>query len=200
MYCQHVRAFLGITLWFLLTFPTLLVANDSIPFKLPAPQDLSRIRSAMLVTSKGKIYFKLYPKDAPWHVANFKYLADKGFYRGKRFHLFHENYIIQGGAPTKNPNSGPGYTLPPEFNDRTHLTGTLGMARKIDLLNKSRRSNGSQFHILLDDSPHLNGTLTVFGRVVKGMDVVRKLRKGDTIKDLKVYVKANTLKPTIPSP
>src|SRR5579862_8513763 len=111
------------------------VRAEEPPFTLPKRADLSRIRSAELITSKGSVYFELYPENAPWHVANFKFLADKGFYRGLSFHLYHEGYIIQGGAPGGNPNGGPGYTLPAEFNQNRHEAGTLGMARRPDSVN-----------------------------------------------------------------
>ena len=162
---------------------------EEAPFTLPKRAELSRIRSAEMTTSKGTIYFELYPEDAPWHVANFKFLADKGFYRGLTFHLYLEGYIIQGGAPGGNPNGGPGYTLPAEFNQYRHEAGTLGMARRPDSVNPERRSNGSQFHILLGDAPQMNKSYTIFGKVIKGMDVVYKLRPGDRIIDLKVFVK-----------
>lgn len=159
------------------------------PFRLPEATEVNKIRSAILTTNKGDIYIELFPEDAPWHVANFKYLADKGYYRGLKFHIHYQNYIIQGGAPKGKPNGGPGYTLPAEFNDHEHNTGALGMARAPDDLNPQRRSNGGQFHLLLGDTPRMNGAFTVFGHVRKGMEVLKALRKGDVIKELKVFVK-----------
>lgn len=169
--------------------PASALAKDP-PFKLPQPQELGRIKSAIIYTNRGNLYFDLFPELAPWHVANFKYLADKGFYHNLRFHLFIPNYIIQGGAsdPSK-PDSGPGYSLPAEFSDEKHVPGTLGMARKIDFLNPERRSHGSQFHILLTDAPPMNGRYTIFGRLVSGMKVLESLRKGDIIQDIKVFVR-----------
>jgi len=160
------------------------------PFLRPPPAELNKIRSAIIYTAKGDIVVELYPEDAPWHVANFKYLADKGFYRGSTFHLHYPGYILQGGGPPANPTGGPGWTLPPEFNQRNHLEGTLGMARAPDDLNPERSSNGSQFHLLLRPAPHMDGSYTVFGQVVKGLDVVEQLRRGDRIKDVKVFVRA----------
>lgn len=160
------------------------------PFELPPPKDLNRIQSAILDTSKGRIYLKLFPKDAPWHVANFKYLADKGFYRGKKFHLHRPNQIIQGGSPSSDPNGGPGYTLPPEFNAHLHIRGTLGMSRKADAFNPARRSNGSQFHILLSPNTNMDGAFTVFGKVVRGIAIVDQLREGDIIENLQVFVQS----------
>lgn len=179
-----------ITLWGGILFPTAALSQQGIPFTLPPKSELSKIRSAVLTTEKGQIVFELYPEIAPWHVANFKYLADQNFYNGTRFHIFRPGKIIQGGSPrTDDPDAGPGYSLPPEFSNLRHSRGTLGMARKPDILNRERNSHGSQFHILLTDASKMDGSFTVFGKIVKGMDVADSLRKGDIIKDLVVYVR-----------
>lgn len=171
-------------------------AQSKIPFSLPARSELAKLRSAILYTNKGKVYFRLYPDKAPWHVANFKYLADKGFYKNLPFHIFKPDFLIQGGAPGHRPNSGPGYTLPAEFNDLTHTFGTLSMVRRPDDLdmNHTRRSHGSQFFVLVRHASTMDGKFTAFGRVIKGMDVVKKLRKGDLIKDVQVFVKEGGLR------
>ena len=158
------------------------------PFKLPALSDVRKIRHAVITTNRGPIYIDLYPDSAPWHVANFKYLADKGFYRGLKFHLVYDEYIVQGGDPTGTGSGGPGYSLPPEFNQQKHVAGTLGMARISGSNNPERRSNGSQFHILMREAPKMDSGYTIFGRVVNGMKTVRRLRLGDTIEDVVVYV------------
>ena len=163
-------------------------ADSRIPFTLPDPKNIARIRSAELITDKGSIYFELYPESAPWHVANFKYLADTGYYKGKIFHLYKKDYIIQAGASSSSPNSGPHYTLPPEFNTYSHQFGTLGMARKMDLVNSQRRSHSSQFHILLNDAKHMDGSFTIFGHLISGKETLSSLKKGDRILDLKVYL------------
>lgn len=159
------------------------------PFSLPSEKALGRISSAIIATEKGNLFFELYPREAPWHVANFKHLADRGFYQGTQFHIYFPDYIIQGGSPKGNPRATIGYSLPAEFSEIQHRYGTLGMARKADDLNPQRRSDGSQFHILLRDVPELDGSLTVFGKLIRGFDVLEKLRKGDRIQDVKVYVK-----------
>jgi cyclophilin family peptidyl-prolyl cis-trans isomerase len=168
------------------------------------PQDIaglptnngSRIRSAIIETSKGSMYFELFPEEAPWHVANFKYLADKRFYNGLAFHLFQPGYLIQGGDPKGNGFGTPGYSLPPEFSSRNHRFGTLGMARvpdgynaKHQLLNPQRRSSGCQFHILLSEAPHMDGRYTIFGKLVGGRDTLERLSKGDSIKTVKVFIR-----------
>lgn len=160
------------------------------PFMLPPRSELAKIRSAVVTTSRGEFLIELYPDVAPWHVANFKYLADKGFYRDLRFHLFQEGYIIQGGDPTGTGDGGPGYNLRPEFSSLHHVAGTLGMSRRSDDINPERLSNGSQFHILLGDAPHMDKKYTIFGKVIDGIKVVEKLQKDDLIKDVKVFVRA----------
>lgn len=171
-------------------------ADKAPPFELPARSELLTIRSAIVTTSKGQLFFELFPEEAPWHVANFKYLADKKFYQGLKFHLYQPGYLIQGGDPLGNGFGGPGYSLPPEFSPRNHRKGTLGMARKPDaydskkrLVNPQRVSSGSQFHILLDDAPHMDGRYTIFGKLVGGAGVLEKLRKDDTILSVEVFIR-----------
>lgn len=159
------------------------------PFSLPKQSELNKLRSAILFTNKGKIYIELYPEEAPWHVANLKYLADKGFYKNLSFHLYYPDYIIQGGDPLKTGKGGPGYSLPPEFSKHIHGSGTVGMARLSNSQNPERRSNGSQFHILMREAPKMDNEYTIIGKVVNGMDVARRLRKGDVIEDFVVYVR-----------
>ena len=166
------------------------------PFKLPERRDLLNLRSAVLETSQGAIFFELFPEDAPWHVANFKYLADKGFYSGLTFHKYEEGYYIQGGDPRGNGFGGPGYTLPPEFTPRNHKFGILGMARKPDGYgatgaqnNPQRRSSGSQFYMILGDAPQMDGEYTIFGKIVDGFDTLKRLRSGDKINKLVVFVR-----------
>jgi cyclophilin family peptidyl-prolyl cis-trans isomerase len=166
------------------------------PFELPQKSEVLKIRSAIVETSKGKLFIELFPEEAPWHVANFKYLADKGFYQNLSFHFAQKDYLIQGGDPLGNGRGGPGYDLPAEFSSRNHTIGTVGMARKPDVdaktgkrANPERRSNGSQFHILLADAPHMDGHYTVFGKVVGGFDTLKHLRAGDRIIKVTVFIR-----------
>lgn len=169
--------------------PMELQAEPAPPFNLPQAAELNRIRSAEIQTSKGTIYLELYPEDAPWHVANFKYLADKKFYDNSSFHIYFPGYILQGGAIPSGKKAEPAYTLDAEFNRHRHEAGALGMARRPDSANPERRSDGHQFHIIIASSPHMNGSYTVFGKVVQGMDVVEELRKDDKIISVKVFVR-----------
>lgn len=159
------------------------------PFELPVQAELNKLRSAIAYTSKGNIEIELYPDIAPWHVANLKYLADKGFYKDLKFHLYEPGYFIQTGDPTGKGLGGPGYFLPPEFNREKHKIGSVGMARANDFDNPERRSHGSQFYIILGDAPHMDGQYTIFGRVIKGLDIARSLKLGDDLIDFRVFVR-----------
>jgi len=123
----------------------------------------------------------MFPDSAPNTVANFIYLAKKGFYDGLTFHRVEPDFVIQGGDPNGNGTGGPGYHIKAEFNSRKHLEGTVAMARSDD-----PDSAGSQFYICLAPQPSLDGKYTVFGQVIEGMDVVKKIKVGD--KMLKVTV------------
>ena len=177
-----------ITLLIVLIFAPIsgLCATDP-PFLIPDQPSLNRIRSGEIITSKGSIIFELYPESAPLHVANFKYLADLGFYRGLGFSVFQKNYVLQAGRPKAN-QAQPLWSLAPEFSEKKHLRGTLSMARLPDQKNAERRSHASQFNIVLSEAPHLDGNFTIFGRVVKGFTVIDQLSDADQIQDLKVYL------------
>ncbi len=144
-------------------------------------------------TNRGTIEVELFEDSAPNTVANFIELAEKGFYDGTRFHRVIPGFMIQGGDPnSKNDDpsddgtGGPGYKFADECRNpgaRKHFAGSISMA------NSGPDTNGSQFFITQVITWHLNGRHTVFGRVIKGMDVVLKTRKGDVIKKVKVLRK-----------
>ena len=122
---------------------------------------------ATLHTSMGAIGVELFDDHAPKTVANFKKLAEDGFYNGVIFHRVIPDFMIQGGDPTGTGSGGPGYTFEDEFNDRSVERGALAMA------NSGPNTNGSQFFIVTADAcPWLDGKHTVFGRVTEGMDAV----------------------------
>lgn len=164
------------------------------PFLLPPQKELNKLRTAIIYTNKGNLRFELFPEDAPWHVANMKFLADKGYFKGLSFSYFYTNYIIQS-AGRKN-QKWVTYTLPPEFSERQHKEGTLGMARKPDEANPERRSDPAQFHILLNRSPHMNGSYTIFGQLIDGFKVLHALKKSDQILDVKVFVRVEDQMPS----
>jgi peptidyl-prolyl cis-trans isomerase B (cyclophilin B) len=129
-------------------------------------------------TKFGDMDVVLFPDKAPKHVENFIQLAKSGFYNGTIFHRIIPGFMIQGGDPnTKDLNKpetygqgGPSQRLKAEFNDVPHRRGILSMARTND-----PNSAGSQFFIVVKDSNFLDGQYTVFGEVVKGMEVADKI-------------------------
>jgi|HubBroStandDraft_6_1064221.scaffolds.fasta_scaffold351385_2 peptidyl-prolyl cis-trans isomerase B (cyclophilin B) len=138
---------------------------------------------ATIDTDKGKIIVELYPGVAPKTVDNFEKLAKKGFYDNLTFHRVVPGFVVQGGDPKGNGSGGPGYDVPGEIStSEKHLRGTLATARLGDDVNPDRKSSGSQFYICLEPQPGLDGQYTIFGGVIKGMDVVDQIRVGDHIK------------------
>jgi peptidyl-prolyl cis-trans isomerase B (cyclophilin B) len=122
----------------------------------------------------GAIGVELFDDHAPKTVANFKKLAEDGFYNGVIFHRVIPDFMIQGGDPTGTGSGGPGYTFEDEFNDRSVERGALAMA------NSGPNTNGSQFFIVTADAcPWLDGKHTVFGRVTDGMDAVDSISDVD---------------------
>ncbi len=123
--------------------------------------------------SGGQIVIELLPDVAPNTVNNFISLVQKGFYDGTIFHRVIPGFIIQGGDPEGTGRGGPGYTIKGEFaqngvtNPLAHNRGVVSMARS-----RHFDSAGSQFFIMVDSAPHLDGAYAAFGRVVSGMDVV----------------------------
>lgn len=129
---------------------------------------------AVINTTKGEIVLEFYPSLAPIHVANFKKLTRAGYYDGTTFHRVVPGFVIQGGDinskdndPTNDGQGGPGYTIKAEFNSTPHVKGILSMARTPD-----PNSAGSQFFICLGRASNLDNQYTVFGKVIKGLDVV----------------------------
>ena len=143
-------------------------------------------RHATIKTAKGAIEVELYGKETPLTVANFVKLAAANYYDGLNFHRVEPGFVIQGGDQNGDGSGGPGYTIRREVSEKLkHDEGVLAMARKQD-----PNSAGSQFYITLAPTPDLdgppNGPYTVFGKVVKGMDVVKKIQKGDKIISVRV--------------
>ena len=116
---------------------------------------------------------ELYPEIAPNTVNNFISLAAKGYYDGLTFHRVIAGFMIQGGCPNGNGMGGPGYSIKGEFarngfvNQLKHTPGVLSMARSMN-----PNSAGSQFFIMHQTSPHLDGEYAAFGKIIEGMDVV----------------------------
>lgn len=119
---------------------------------------------------------ELYPEIAPITVENFEKLANGGFYDGLIFHRVIPGFMIQGGCPYGNGTGGPGHNIKGEFeangvrNDLDHTRGVLSMARAMH-----PDSAGSQFFIMVEDAPHLDGQYAAFGKITEGMDTADKI-------------------------
>ena len=123
-----------------------------------------------------KMKVELYPDVAPNTVKNFISLVQKGFYDGVIFHRVIPGFMIQGGDPQGVGMGGPGYSIKGEFaangfrNDLKHTTGVISMARS-----SHPDSAGSQFFIMVDDAPHLDGQYAAFGKVIEGMEEAQRI-------------------------
>lgn len=135
---------------------------------------------AVITTSRGEMEFVLRPDVAPLTVANFVNLASRGFYDGLTFHRVEPNFMAQGGDPAADGSGGPGYKFKDEIALRLNQEGILAMA------NAGPATNGSQFFITHQATPHLNGAHTVFGLISKGKEVIRQIRKGDLIQRIEI--------------
>jgi peptidylprolyl isomerase len=121
----------------------------------------------------GRVVIDLRPDLAPAHVARIKQLAREHFYDGIAFHRVIEGFMAQTGCPHGTGTGGSGHKLKAEFNAEPHVRGTCSMARTQD-----PDSADSQFFIVYDDTPHLDGQYTVWGKVTEGMELVDKIKKG----------------------
>ena len=136
---------------------------------------------ALFKTDEGNITFELFPNDAPNTVNNFTKLIKEGFYDGLAFHRVIPGFMAQGGCPNTRAGSsgmpgtgGPGYNIKCEINANKHLKGSLSMAHA------GKDTGGSQFFIVYESQPHLDGVHTVFGKT-DDMDIVLKLSNGSKI-------------------
>ena len=130
----------------------------------------------MEMENGGVMKVELYPETAPNTVANFISLVEKGFYNGTIFHRVIPGFMIQGGDPEGTGMGGPGYRIKGEFtanrfqNDLKHTKGVISMARS-----GHPDSAGSQFFIMVDDAPHLDGQYASFGKVIEGIEVADQI-------------------------
>ena len=126
-----------------------------------------------LELDSGRVVIDLRPDLAPNHVARIKELAREKFYDGIAFHRVIEGFMAQTGCPQGTGTGGSGQKLKAEFNDEPHVRGTCSMARTSD-----PNSGDSQWFICFDETPHLDGQYTVWGKVSSGMELVDKIKKG----------------------
>lgn len=143
---------------------------NEFPGVLPANELVNR--TALIKTSKGDIAIEFFGSEAPKATSNFIFLAKEGFYDGLTFHRREEGFVIQGGDPEGTGRGGPGYRFEDETVTRNYDRGVVAMA------NAGPDTNGSQFFIMLKDTP-LPKNYTIFGKVTSGMDVVDKIQVGD---------------------
>lgn len=139
---------------------------------------------AIIKTNKGEMNVEFYDKDAPGTVANFVKLAKDGYYDGLIWHRVLPDFVIQGGCPKGNGAGGPGYSIDCELDgeNQYHDRGVLSMAHA------GRNTGGSQFFVChsRNNTAHLDRNHTCFGKVIEGVDVVDKIRVGDTIDSIEI--------------
>lgn len=160
-------------------------------------------------TSYGEMVFILHD-NTPKHKENFLKLVREGYYDSTTFHRVIKDFMIQGGDPNSKNNNpaddgqgGPGYTIEAEIlPEYKHIKGALAAARKGDMVNPKRESSGSQFYIVHNEkgTPHLDGQYTVFGIIIKGMEVVDAIANVETgamnrpMKDITMTITVEDLK------
>ena len=139
------------------------------------------MKKVLFETEAGSINIELFSNDAPNTVNNFTKLISEGFYDGLSFHRVIPGFMAQGGCPNTRAGSsgmpgtgGPGYNINCEINSNKHLKGSLSMAHA------GKNTGGSQFFIVYEEQPHLDGVHTVFGKT-DDMDIVLKLKNGSKI-------------------
>lgn len=137
--------------------------------------DVNKTYIATIETAKGNIVIELMPKVAPKTVNNFVFLARQGFYDGVTFHRVIKGFMAQGGDPTGTGMGGPGYEFEDEFSPDVTFDGPGILA----MANAGPGTNGSQFFITYEATPHLNGKHTIFGKVTSGLEVALALAERD---------------------
>ena len=140
------------------------------------PDNINLDDLLLMELKDGVVVIELYPDKAPWHVYRVKLLTANGFYDGLTFHRVIKNFMVQTGDPTGTGMGGSQYgPLRSEFNDLKHIRGIVSMARSSDV-----NSANSQFFIVTaKKAPHLDNQYTIFGKVIKGMDLIDNIKVGD---------------------
>lgn len=156
------------------------VATSSAPIS-STNNNAKKMNTVQIETSKGTIVIETFNTDAPKTTANFIKLANEGFYNGIIFHRVIDGFMIQGGDPTGTGTGGPGYKFEDELNPNTPSAKTGYAKGTVAMANSGPNTNGSQFFIMLADYNQPGQTLphnyTIFGKVVKGQDVVDAIGK-----------------------
>ena len=131
--------------------------------------------TATVVTNKGSFTIEFLPEDATLNVDNFLQLAKRGYFNGQTVPRVVANFVVQAGDPRGDQNGGPGYTIRCEINEVPYDRAAVGMALS------GKDTGGSQWFVTHSPQPHLDGGYTVFGRVIRGMEVVDRIARGDRI-------------------
>jgi peptidyl-prolyl cis-trans isomerase B (cyclophilin B) len=146
------------------------------------------MKKAVISTQYGDMQVEFFEKDAPGTVDNFVRLAQSGFYDGLKFHRVIPDFVVQGGCPNGTGTGGPGYTIKCELtgDNQYHDRGVLSMAHA------GPNTGGSQFFIChsRQNTQHLDRKHTVFGKVVDNLDIIDKIRQGDTITKIAIHEEA----------
>ena len=158
--------------------PTPAPAPKPKTYSAPPPMliDTSKQYTAIIETEKGDLVLELFASDVPRTVNNFVFLAREGFYDGTTFHRVIADFMAQGGDPTGTGRGNPGYRFEDEFTKHTHVAGALSMA------NAGPNTNGCQFFITYTPQHSLDGKHSVFGQLIEGMGVLKKITNGDVMK------------------
>lgn len=151
-------------------FGTEVKTNDAASIKHERAEKFMRIK-----TTYGDILIEFNEEKAPITSNRIKELVHQGFYNGIKFHRVIKGFVVQGGDPTGTGSGGTGKKIKAEFSDIPHVLGTVAMAR----LGNDINSADCQFYISLGTHPNLDGKYTVFGKVVKGIEVAQKIVQGD---------------------
>jgi peptidyl-prolyl cis-trans isomerase B (cyclophilin B) len=143
------------------------------------------MKKARMITDKGTMVIEFYEKDAPGTVENFITLSEKGFYDGLTFHRVLPDFVVQGGDPDGTGAGGPGYSIDCETDgdNQYHDRGVLSMAHA------GKNTGGSQFFIChsRNNTSHLDGVHTCFGKVIEGVDTVDEIGEGDKIQKIEIF-------------
>jgi cyclophilin family peptidyl-prolyl cis-trans isomerase len=145
----------------------------------PMPAKDLKNKKAVIETNKGTIEFEIYP-EASQAATNFIFLTNDGFYNDLTFHRVVPGFVIQGGDPLGNGTGGPGYRFNDEPVKKKYDKGIVAMA------NAGPNTNGSQFFIMLENNPDLPAQYTIFGKVLKGQDVVDQIAVGDIMSKVSI--------------
>ena len=154
--------------------------KNTVPDYRRAMARIGRQVTATVVTNRGSFTIQFLPDEAPLTIDNFVQLAKRGYFNGQTIPRVVPNFVIQAGDPRGDQNGGPGYEIRCEINQELFERAVVGMALS------GKDTGGSQWFVTHSPQPHLDGGYTIFGRVIRGMDVVDNIERGDVIRRIVV--------------